>query len=338
MERRGKGEESSYKSMKHRVIIVVLGLSIIGAVVGGAVYWEWPAKPSHQEGLPLRDSSTALGPPPAAEAQAGIAVANPTVIAVNEPTDVTVTIQITESRLIASSVNFQRLDSSGQWTVLGTLNDSGTNGDSVPGDKTFTVRRSFTEGTAMPVSLRVSWALKGTLRRDASPTIVLDVWPTLEPEPGLVIPLPVALAQTATTSVTQVSDSTTIDVGTASASGGGVVYQIRVVVYPNSSGGSLADWFTANIDSSGSLITLGVFAPRTLADGKEILERFKPIPTGFQETNGPIVGSLFVRSSSGQTIGVVTQTLENELYLRGYSGANDRASLLRSIAQNMRLP
>jgi hypothetical protein len=49
--------------MKHRIIILVLGLLIVGAIVGGVVYWEWPEIPGGHEMTPA--------PPPSAENHEG---------------------------------------------------------------------------------------------------------------------------------------------------------------------------------------------------------------------------------------------------------------------------
>src|SRR5215203_2749638 len=59
-----------------------------------------------------------------AEAAVGTACATPSTILANQPTEITLTIQITDSRLLAGSVNLQRLDASDKVvSVLGTLND-----------------------------------------------------------------------------------------------------------------------------------------------------------------------------------------------------------------------
>src|SRR2546428_12268842 len=99
--------------MKHRLIISLLSLGIISAIVGG-VYWEWPGTPLGNHTGPPSQTATATVRqllstvrPPRAEAQEGVAAASPIVIGVTEPTDVTVTIQITDSRLIANSVSLQ---------------------------------------------------------------------------------------------------------------------------------------------------------------------------------------------------------------------------------------
>jgi hypothetical protein len=124
--------------------------------------------------------STFLGKRPSmevTEAADGIVSASPAIITLNQPSNVTVTIQITDSRLISGSVNLQRLDASGTViATLGTLNDAGTNGDVVAGDKIFTVKNTFNEATATPVQLRVSWALKGVLKRAMSNTVTVEVW------------------------------------------------------------------------------------------------------------------------------------------------------------------
>lgn len=175
----------------------MISFLIVAAVVGGVVYVEWPtqntphAQPSPQV---TQATSTAQAPTtatsslinaapqlavgtPIVEAQSGVASANPATIVVNEPSDVTVTTQITDARLIPGSVNLQRLDANGKVTaVLGNLNDTGTNGDVTAGDKTFTIRKSLTEATTTPVQLRVSWGLRGVLKRVVSNVVTVVVW------------------------------------------------------------------------------------------------------------------------------------------------------------------
>lgn len=186
--------------MKHQVIIISLVALIVTAAVGGFVYWEWSEPVPQASTAPRvvttpenslleRATTTArqLMPrvgPSAAEAADGVAVASPSIVAVNEPTDVTVTIQVTDSRLIPGSVNLQRLDATGKViAVLGTLNDTGTGGDAVAGDKTFTIRRTFNETTTTPVRLRISWALSGVLRRGVSNIVSVEVWQQVK-DPG----------------------------------------------------------------------------------------------------------------------------------------------------------
>lgn len=188
--------------MSHRLISILISLGIIAAVVGGVVSWEW--KQISPKQTKIATSSSPTGPsttprsatssalvfpvpvlgPDSVEAVDGTASATPTIIAVNESTDVTVTIKITDSRLIKGSVNLQRVDAAGKvMAILGTLNDSGTNGDAIAGDNTYSIRKSFTEATATPVRLLVSWALRGVLKRSVSNTVIVSVI-SLPPDPG----------------------------------------------------------------------------------------------------------------------------------------------------------
>ena len=115
-----------------------------------------------------------------AEAQPGVISASPSIVTLNEPTNITITIEITDTRLIPTSVNLQRLDETGKAiAILGNLNDNGTNGDTLAGDKIFSTAYTFTEATTTPVYLRVSWALKGVLRRVVSNTLSVEVWQEL---------------------------------------------------------------------------------------------------------------------------------------------------------------
>lgn len=89
---------------------------------------------------------------------------------------VTVTIQLNDPHVLPQSINLQRVDTDGKvLAVLGTLNDQGTNGDATPGDQVFTISRTFTEATATPILLRVSWTARGSLGRAASNTLSIEV-------------------------------------------------------------------------------------------------------------------------------------------------------------------
>lgn len=184
--------------MNHRPITVLISLGIIAAVVGGVVSSKWKVIPPQQiaqtEITPRASTtseSSAASPlfvpmpivgPGAAEAADGTASIAPTIIAVSEPTDVTVTIQITDTRLIVGSVNLQRLGSAGQVSsVLGTLNDDGINGDAIAGDRVFSIRTRLTEAT--PARFQVSWALRGVLKRAVSNSVSVLVV-VLPSDPG----------------------------------------------------------------------------------------------------------------------------------------------------------
>ena len=100
----------------------------------------------------------------------------PTSIPVNTATTVTVTAQISDPSLIASSVNLQELDPTGKvFNVISSMYDDGTHGDAVAGDGIYTVSLSFKQSAPFPVVLRVSAAFKGKLTRVFSNTFNLSV-------------------------------------------------------------------------------------------------------------------------------------------------------------------
>src|SRR3989442_13095957 len=87
---------------------------------------------------------------------------SPTVVPANTPTQVKVTVLITDPSLIAGSVNLLRLDSSGKaMATLGTLHDDGLSGDTVPGDNILTLVLSVIEPAARRIGFSVSAAFRG---------------------------------------------------------------------------------------------------------------------------------------------------------------------------------
>jgi hypothetical protein len=69
--------------------------------------------------------------------------------------------------------------------VLGTLNDSGSSGDAVAGDKVYSIRQRIQAAVIAPMRLQVTWALKGVLKRSASNTVsILVTVVRLPSDPG----------------------------------------------------------------------------------------------------------------------------------------------------------
>lgn len=166
-------------TIRKKFIFIVIPLTIILSLVSYFIpaYFFRNNQPTISPSVPIT-----IEPNPA-EAVEGIASTSPSIITLNESTDVIVTIEITDTRLIPTSVNLQRLDSTGKvLSILGTLNDSGTNSDTAAGDKIFSTKYTFTQSTTTPVYLRVSWALKGVLRRMVSNTLKIEIyqWQTLD--------------------------------------------------------------------------------------------------------------------------------------------------------------
>jgi len=105
---------------------------------------------------------------------------SPTVISVNTPTTIAVTAVITDPLLLPQSVNLIRISSASS-AVLGVLHDDGRSGDAIAGDHVFTALVQLNESYPTPVTLQVSAAFTGLLRRVTSPPVTVAVQ-------GLILP------------------------------------------------------------------------------------------------------------------------------------------------------
>ena len=143
-----------------KVLLTAAGVAV---AIAGAVVWLQAAAPT-------------IGP----------ATATPAYIVVNTPTPVVITAQITNTSLIAGSVNLLKVDSTGKTlATVGVMRDDGMNGDAKAGDKTFSYRLSVNEATIKQVYYRVSAAFKGVLQRSLSNVVAVTVDPfQLPPDPG----------------------------------------------------------------------------------------------------------------------------------------------------------
>jgi Carboxypeptidase regulatory-like domain len=92
-------------------------------------------------------------------------------------TTLRVTASIDDPALIAASPNLQRIDPSGAVTIVGALRDDGTNGDSVAGDRVFTLSFVVNATEAGELRYRVSAAFTGKLRRVFSPALTVVATP-----------------------------------------------------------------------------------------------------------------------------------------------------------------
>lgn len=106
----------------------------------------------------------------------GPAAVSPSSIPVATGTPVTVTATITDTAVIASSVQVMRYDAQGRAiATLGTLRDDGSAGDATAGDRVFTWQQTFYELVPGPLTLRVSAAFRGRVMRVLSAPLTLNV-------------------------------------------------------------------------------------------------------------------------------------------------------------------
>jgi len=102
----------------------------------------------------------------------GTPTATPSMITVNTPTQVMVSIQITDPRLVPNSVNLLRLSATGaQSTILGVMQTAG-NG-------TYSLQPAFDESVPGAVQLQVSAAFQGSLLRVLSNVVTVSAWGVL---------------------------------------------------------------------------------------------------------------------------------------------------------------
>jgi hypothetical protein len=101
--------------------------------------------------------------------------ATPEVILANTPTQVIVTIPISDPRVIPTGVNLLRVNAMGSRTNLGRMYDDGTHGDAIANDKTLSLRLDLHEPAAAHIQLQISAAFRGLLRRLLSPPATITV-------------------------------------------------------------------------------------------------------------------------------------------------------------------
>lgn len=110
----------------------------------------------------------------------GPPVTSPAIVPVGQPTQLTVTSQITtgpnDPPVIPTGVNLLRVNASNKViAILGTMRDDGTNGDAVAGDLVFTLRLTEMESTPGELRLRVSAPFQGVILRVLSAVTVVPI-------------------------------------------------------------------------------------------------------------------------------------------------------------------
>ena len=109
----------------------------------------------------------------------GTPIATPALLFVNTPTTVTVTVQITDSRLLPNGVNLLRLNANSTPSILGVMHDDGLSGDTVAKDNVYALQLNLNEAASGQVQLQVSAAFKGRLQRTLSTILSIPVWQLL---------------------------------------------------------------------------------------------------------------------------------------------------------------
>ncbi len=162
-------------------IALILGIGAVGlyampqAVPAGQrmAAQEMSSTTAFQQGTssaPIASSTSAARP--LATHTVGTATATPLMISEGTSTQVSVSVQITDPALIATSVNLLRLGATGtQPAILGVMKSSG-NG-------MYTLQPTFNEATPGQIQLQVSAAFVGTLQRVLSNVVTVSAWGVL---------------------------------------------------------------------------------------------------------------------------------------------------------------
>lgn len=100
-------------------------------------------------------------------------------------TSVIVRAEVRAPMLVPGSVNVQKVNAAGQASVIGLLNDNGVAGDTKAGDRIYGGQVMLNVAAEGALGIRVSYALRGVLRRVVSPAAALAVVPADAPT-GLV--------------------------------------------------------------------------------------------------------------------------------------------------------
>lgn len=124
----------------------------------------------------------------------GATAATPNSAPVGQATTVTVTSLITDPSLIPTSVQLQRLDSTGRAVaIVGNLHDDGLGGDAAAGDHIFTLQTTVYQTAPGSLTYRVAAGFKGSLLLSYSAPITVAV---TGPSIGITIQSPANLLYT----------------------------------------------------------------------------------------------------------------------------------------------
>lgn len=108
-------------------------------------------------------------------------VLSPAAVRIGSPSAVLVSTRLGIANVLPGGVNVLRSVAGGAATVVGTLNDSGIDGDALAGDGVWAGRALLAESVEGAVSLRLSVAVRGSVRRLQSASALLSVVPAAAP-------------------------------------------------------------------------------------------------------------------------------------------------------------
>lgn len=293
--------------------LILGGLAAIAVILGEVWLLAAPQAPEQHQSkspqariMPGHSSATAAA---SIALTVGTPNATPSLITVNTPTTVTVTVQINPAPL-AGGVNLLRLGATGtQPTILGVMHDDGKNGDAVAGDCIFTLQVPFNEAAAGQIQLEVSAAFPRSLQRVLSNVATVSVWNRFtDTSSQLTFAFPpfsqnMQLASSPGTSTTP----PTIDIQAVDPITNDSLTLLEFIVDDNPMHLTLQSWFEQNIDLNGILLGSGAIQQEHLSNGLDAIFVTGPLPSQYVDQAGP-VDDAFLMSQSGNNVLIVDQS------------------------------
>ena len=264
----------------------------------------------------------------AATPTVGAPVATPSMIIVNTSTPVTVTVQITDPRLIPGSVNLLLLGATGTLpTILGVMQSAG-NG-------IYTFQQVFNETTTGQIQLAVSAAFRGLLRRVLSSSVTISVWNHFtDANTGLSFSFPpMNTSETIYSAPGTATSAATLDVAAFDPVIGNFVPLLGITVDTNPTGLTLQQWFEHKIDINELLLTSGAAQQQELSNGLSAILISGQIPDQYLMLGAP-VGGAYVMSPSGENVLIIEQPEDASLADFG-TATQDLWTLLPTVLNSL---
>jgi hypothetical protein len=299
--------------MKYEAFIITITL-LFASAAGGLYAFQrpQPAQPAPQTSPP---PGTAVAPHPAIAHTVGIASVSPLLIAVGTTSQVTFTIQITDSALITNSVNLLSVRATGtQPVILGTMQNNG--------DRVYTLQQSFNEPATGQIQFQVSAAFKGALQRVLSNVLTVSVGnPVTDASSGLTFTLPPLGVAPLVTNLGPTTGADFVIITVAVDPSDNLAHPLlRIVALPNPSQQSLQTWFESNIDdASGTLLASGAFQDQELSNGLALV-LVGAIPATYQ--GGPVAQAYTLLPGFQNRVYAIAQSQDGTLTDFGYSASS----------------
>ena len=320
-----------------RTKFIVGGFAAIAVILGEVWLNAAPQVPEPHQSIPPQARRVIPAHPSTASATAttptvGAPTATPATIVANTPTTVTVAVAIAPTPL-SNGVNLLRVGATGtQPTILGVMHDDGKNGDAVAGDGIYTLQVHFNETAPGEISIEVSGAFPGQLRRVVSSITSLDVFSKYSDSASNVTFLYPAIPANVSVAASSSTSSSHIDVFVQKPD---TTYSLAftVTLVPNPSKLSLQQWFSTFIDPQHILDDSTTMTMETIANGSQALILTSAVPSDYADQFGPLA-TAYVISKDGSRIATVMESQSDPLDLYGYT-ADQISDLLLSLTDNL---